>query len=388
MPPAPSLNRRDFLQRSAALAATSLLASRLSPRLHAGEPAGAFRSSWDRARDRIWLGPEYWANPLQDWQVANQRIECVNAAADRNVHLLTRQLSSRPGTVELRVRIGRADGPTLAGKGSAGFRIGILGTLKDYPALHDYRNNLWPAPNAGFNAGFTAAGTLFLGRPDGPTAAPIDLARESLDLRLTITPKAGAYQATLTALDPTTATGKTAELFAGVTSKLGRVPNLMRTFGHSPATLEAYLGFSSTLSTGALSAKTREQIALAVAETNACDYCLAAHSRIGQGAGLTPEAILAARRVTATDPKSDALLKFAAAVVETRGLVSAHALDQPGLDPAVGVSCGGADVFGADAQGLARSPTQAVPGTIGWPSPPGLQRDGFQILTFWATLSP
>ena len=165
MPPAPELNRRDFLQRSAALAATSLLASRLSPHLHAGEPAEAFRSSWDRARDGIWLGPEYWANPLQDWQVANQRIECVNAAADRNVHLLTRQLSSRPGTLELRVRIGRADGPTLAGKGSAGFRIGILGTLKDYPELHDYRNNLWPGPNAGFNAGFAE----FFNNAENPT---------------------------------------------------------------------------------------------------------------------------------------------------------------------------------------------------------------------------
>lgn len=132
----------------------------------------------------------------------------------------------------------------------------------------------------------------------------------------------------ITALDPTTATGKTAELFTGVKSKLGLVPNLLRTFGHSPATLEAYLGFSGTLATGVLPPKTREQIALAVAETNACDYCLAAHSLIGQGAGLTPEAILAARRVTATDPKTNALLKFAAAVVETRGLVSDGALAQ------------------------------------------------------------
>ncbi|MEY4816598.1 MAG: hypothetical protein RLZZ162_3671, partial [Verrucomicrobiota bacterium] len=236
MPPAPQLNRRDFLQRSAALAATSLLASRLSPHLHAGEPAGAFRSSWDRARDGIWLGPEYWANPLQDWQVANQRIECVNAAADRNVHLLTRQLSSRPGTLELRVRIGRADGPTLAGKGSAGFRIGILGTLKDYPELHDYRNNLWPGPNAGFNAGFTAAGTLFLGRPAGPTSAPINLARDSLDLRLTITPMDGAYQATLTALDSTNArslaevtqSGLGGDLFVG---NLALVNNFFGTAG-------------------------------------------------------------------------------------------------------------------------------------------------------------
>ena len=128
------------------------------------------------------------------------------------------------------------------------------------------------------------------------------------------------------AIDPSTATGKTAELFTAVKSKLGVVPNLMRTFGQSPATLEAYLGFSGTLATGVLSAKVREQIALAVAETNACDYCLAAHSLIGKGAGLTPEAILAARRVTATDPKTDALLKFATTVVETRGLVSDDAL--------------------------------------------------------------
>ena len=128
------------------------------------------------------------------------------------------------------------------------------------------------------------------------------------------------------ALDPITATGKTAELFTAVKSKLGMVPNLMRTFGQSPATLEAYLGFSGTLATGVLSAKTRERIALAVAETNACDYCLAAHSLIGKGAGLAPDAILAARRIAATEPKTDALLKFAAAVVETRGLVSDGAL--------------------------------------------------------------
>lgn len=106
------------------------------------------------------------------------------------------------------------------------------------------------------------------------------------------------------------------------------VPNLMRTFGHSPATLEAYLGFSSTLATGALSAKTREQIALAVAETNACDYCLATHSLLDKGAGLTPDAILAARLITAADPKTDALLKFATAVVETRGRVSDGVLAQ------------------------------------------------------------
>ena len=196
------IGRRDFLQRSATLTAASFLTARLSPMLHAGEPAAAFRSRWDQSPDRIWLGPEYWANPLQDWCIAGGRIECVNAAVDRNVHLLTRQLANRTGTLEMQVRIGRAgDGP-LAGKGSAGFRLGILGTLKDYPELHDYRNNLWPAAGAGFNSGFTADGTLFLGRPNGANAAKLDLARESVELRLALVPKAGGYEATLSALDP------------------------------------------------------------------------------------------------------------------------------------------------------------------------------------------
>jgi len=124
------------------------------------------------------------------------------------------------------------------------------------------------------------------------------------------------------ALDPVQATGKNAQLFPAVKAKIGMVPNLMRTLGQSPAALEAYLGFSGTLATGVLPAKLREQLALVVAETNACDYCLSAHSLMGKGAGLTADTIVEARRGQAADPKTDAILKFAAAVVEARGQVS------------------------------------------------------------------
>lgn len=60
----------------------------------------------------------------------------------------------------------------------------------------------------------------------------------------------------------------------------------------------------------------------------------------------------------------------------------AHALYKQVLDIVVGVSCGCADVFGADDQGLARITTNAVPGTTGLPSVLALQRDGYQVLTF------
>jgi len=59
-----------------------------------------------------------------------------------------------------------------------------------------------------------------------------------------------------------------------------------------------------------------------------------------------------------------------------------HGLYKQVLDTVVGVSCGCADVFGADDQGLARITANAVPGTSGLPSLLGLQRDGFHLLTF------
>ncbi|MFO1449546.1 MAG: DsrE family protein [Opitutaceae bacterium] len=60
----------------------------------------------------------------------------------------------------------------------------------------------------------------------------------------------------------------------------------------------------------------------------------------------------------------------------------AHALYKQVLDTVAGVSCGCADVFGADDQGLARITTNAVPGTTGLPSVLALQREGYQVITF------
>jgi len=123
-------------------------------------------------------------------------------------------------------------------------------------------------------------------------------------------------------IDPTAATGKTQQLFSAVHSKLGFVPNLMRVLGNSPAALEGYLSFSGALAGGTLSPKLREQLALAVAEINGCGYCLSAHTLLGGKAGLTPDETLEARRVAATDEKSNAALKLARVVMLQRGLIA------------------------------------------------------------------
>lgn len=121
---------------------------------------------------------------------------------------------------------------------------------------------------------------------------------------------------------PETATGKAKELLDAVKSKLGLVPNLTRAMANAPSVLEGYLGLSGALGKGSLSAKTREQIALAVGQANECDYCLAAHSAIGKMVGLTPDQIRDSRRGTAIDPKADAIVRFARRLVDDRGRVS------------------------------------------------------------------
>ena len=126
----------------------------------------------------------------------------------------------------------------------------------------------------------------------------------------------------LTAVNPAEATGKTKLLLDDVQAKLGITPNLMRTLATAPAALEAYLNFGAALSTGTLHAKFREQIALAVAQANSCEYCLAAHTAIGQMVGLNQDEILASRAAQSADAKRHAGLRFAQRVVVERGEVS------------------------------------------------------------------
>jgi len=127
-------------------------------------------------------------------------------------------------------------------------------------------------------------------------------------------------------IGPETSSDRVRPLLDAVKSTLGLVPNMMRTMAHSPAVLEGYLQFSGALGKGGLSAKDRELIALAVAQANGCDYCLAAHSAIGRMVGLTSEQIRDGRLGAAVSPKTEALIRFALEVVETRGRVSDAAL--------------------------------------------------------------
>ena len=127
----------------------------------------------------------------------------------------------------------------------------------------------------------------------------------------------------LKALSPDETTGKAKEIFTAVNNKFGVVPNMIRTMGNSPALLEGYLNFSGALDHGTLGAKTGKLIALAVAESNQCNYCLSIHTYLAVNLLKMDTATLeAARNGKANDTKTQAILTFAKALVNKKGLVN------------------------------------------------------------------
>jgi uncharacterized peroxidase-related enzyme len=75
-----------------------------------------------------------------------------------------------------------------------------------------------------------------------------------------------------------------------------------------------------------LPAATRERIALALAEINGCDYCLAAHTYLARNVAKLDDAEVSANRAgTSNDIEAMAAVRFAANVTRLRGHVTSEA---------------------------------------------------------------
>lgn len=126
----------------------------------------------------------------------------------------------------------------------------------------------------------------------------------------------------IAALDRQQVEPRTQALLDAVNQALGVTPNMMRTMAQSTAVLDGYLALNTALAKGSLGRSLGEQIALLTAEQNGCGYCAAAHTALGQHAGLTDADIAAARDGQAGEPRAQAALSLARAVIETQGHVS------------------------------------------------------------------
>ena len=115
--------------------------------------AGTRLDRWDRTHDRVFLGGDFWANPMEDWRVSNGWAECLVSSGDRSIHSLTHQIGNAKGSFTLSVRVGKPEG--LSNDAGAGFRLGVRSDI------NEVKSNCFAG--GGINAGIVGD-QLVLGR--------------------------------------------------------------------------------------------------------------------------------------------------------------------------------------------------------------------------------
>ncbi len=157
-----------------------------------------FRADWPAQAERTWIGPSFWANRLADWRLRKGRVECLFAGKNRNLHLLTWDLSGKEKVVT-RTRLGYGPSfPAARRKGWIGFLFGAKGIF------HDYRENA--VRGKGWFAGLTPRGALVFSGPSmkilskGKRGLPV----KDAGLRLELRPEKEGFKALLSLLDPGT----------------------------------------------------------------------------------------------------------------------------------------------------------------------------------------
>jgi uncharacterized peroxidase-related enzyme len=123
-------------------------------------------------------------------------------------------------------------------------------------------------------------------------------------------------------IDRSEAPAESKTLLDAIHGAFGTTPNMFRAVANSPAALKSMWGEFGALGAGVIPAKLGEQIAVAVADRNACEYCLAAHTALGRNAGATAEEMQRAQAGESADFSTQAVLRFALKLVNDRGKVS------------------------------------------------------------------
>ncbi len=106
-----------------------------------------------------------------------------------------------------------------------------------------------------------------------------------------------------------------------INAAFGVTPKMFRAVANSPAALNSMWGSFGALGAGVISARLGEQIAVAVADRNACNYCLAAHTALAMKAGVSADDLASAQSGESSDPKTRAALQFALKLVDNRGQI-------------------------------------------------------------------
>lgn len=135
--------------------------------------------NWANTHDRVWLGGNYWANPMEDWRVRDGRAECINPGGNRSIHSLTHQLINPEAGFFTSVRLQNVK--PNENDGGAGIRLGAKSEI------NEYRSNCFV--QEGLDIG-VVNNTLFIGNETQTLKQSI--ATDEVDLLVKGTPQVGA----------------------------------------------------------------------------------------------------------------------------------------------------------------------------------------------------
>lgn len=141
--------------------------------------------SWNNTHDRVWVGGEYWANPMEDWHIVDGGAECLSTGGRRSIHSLTHQLSQAK-SFSVTVRIKRLNLDNM--DGGAGLQLGLRSDIDEY------RSNCFE--QNGFAAGVIKS-QLTLGNKSTDLSQSLGL--DEVELTLSGEPRLGVCQLNLKA---------------------------------------------------------------------------------------------------------------------------------------------------------------------------------------------
>ena len=145
---------------------------------------------------RPWPGKDFWANPAEDWHTAKGRLENNFSGGNRNVVLLSAEVSAEKGTFNARFLLDQISFE-LFGDGFVGIQAGLRAPSGDYREA--------AVLGTGFSAGIDFTGRAFIGKTKA-TGEPLPLPLRGIVLELKGEPAEGdLYDLALLVQD---ATGK------------------------------------------------------------------------------------------------------------------------------------------------------------------------------------
>jgi len=154
------------------------------------EPKKKRLDHWEKTHDRIFLGGDFWANPMEDWRVADGWAVCQTGGSNRSIHSLTHQIANPQGRFAMSVRVGQP-GVSKKKNGGAGFRIGIRSDIEEH------RSNCFA--KGGIDAGLRGDSLILGKQKPQKLTSPVNL--KDFSLTLTGEPAGTGFTLTLTATD-------------------------------------------------------------------------------------------------------------------------------------------------------------------------------------------